>query len=124
VVITTNNERALPDAFVRRCQVLQLKLPEEDGALKRFLIGRGEKHFAGAPKAPKAPKAILAEAADRLVAERRRARENRHYPLPGQAEYLDLVRAVIGLTPDETAGLALLREIAEYTFRKHPGAVE
>jgi MoxR-like ATPase len=29
VIITTNEERALPDAFVRRCLVLHLRLPSD-----------------------------------------------------------------------------------------------
>ena len=45
VVITTNEERALPDAFLRRCLVLHLTLPEEAGALVRTLVERGRAHF-------------------------------------------------------------------------------
>ena len=40
VVITTNEERELPAAFLRRCVVLHVKLPKGDD-LKPFLIQRG-----------------------------------------------------------------------------------
>ena len=35
VIVTTNEERALPDAFLRRCLVLHLKLPTERAELLR-----------------------------------------------------------------------------------------
>ena len=41
VVITTNEERVLPAAFVRRCFVLHLGLPMKQEALIEFLIARG-----------------------------------------------------------------------------------
>ena len=47
VLITTNEERELPDAFLRRCMVLQLSLPEEDRVLLDFLCERGRIHFEG-----------------------------------------------------------------------------
>jgi hypothetical protein len=41
--------------------------------------------------------------------------------LPGQAEYLDLVRAVIGLAQgDMDKQKALLASAARFTLRKHP----
>ncbi len=45
VVITTNEERALPDAFVRRCLVLHLRLPSNGVRLAKRLIERGRAHF-------------------------------------------------------------------------------
>ena len=40
VVITTNEDRVLPNAFVRRCLVLHIELPEGE-ALKELLVQRG-----------------------------------------------------------------------------------
>ena len=45
VIITTNEERELPAAFLRRCLVLNLYLPQEENKLIEFLIQRGHIHF-------------------------------------------------------------------------------
>ncbi len=117
VAITTNNERALPDAFVRRCLVLRLELPEETPAkLRSFLIARGARHF------PEADPEVLEAAAVQLVEDRRHAREMRQLPLPGQAEYLDLLRALLTLETDPRAQRDRIKKLARYTFRKHPEA--
>ena len=116
VVITTNNERSLPDAFIRRCLVLRLKLPEDAQALQQFLFERGRRHF------PKIADEVLTAAAERLVGDRRHAKENRQFPLPGQAEYLDLVRAVTTLESTADRQIERLQQLARYAFRKHPDA--
>lgn len=117
VLITTNNERALPDAFLRRCLVLHLALPEDEAALKEFLVDRGRRHF------PQLSGDVLKMAATLLYKDRKQARDNRHYPLPGQAEYLDLLRAVTVLNPDNPVGQEnTLRKIAPYGLKKHPDA--
>jgi MoxR-like ATPase len=114
VVITTNEERVLPDAFLRRCFVLPLALPKEEGTLQNYLIERGEAHF------PNASKAVLQQAASMLWEERRQAIEEQVTAKPGQAEYLDLLRAVTTLSPDDdTAQLAMLENVGRYTMRKH-----
>ncbi len=57
-----------------------------------------------------------------LAEDRRRAREMRQLPLPGQAEYLDLVRAVRALKPNDVeAQKDLLYEVGKYTLNKHQG---
>jgi MoxR-like ATPase len=114
VIITTNEERALPDAFVRRCMVLSLVLPEDKAKLLELLVSRGRAHFKG-----KVSDAVLRHAASQLMDDRKAAKERRLSP-PGQAEYLDLVRAVIELEDEDEARLSLLDRITEYAFRKHP----
>ena len=114
VVITTNEERALPDAFLRRCLVLHLKLEEGD-ALEEFLVGRGEKHF------PKVGKEVLAEAAKQVRKDREHW-QRQHLAAPGLAEYLDLVRAVTEQAEAEEAQLDLLRRIQNFMLKKHPEA--
>ena len=117
VIITTNNERALPDAFLRRCLVLHLTLPDDETALKEVLVCRGKRHF------PDADATVLNEAAQQLYLDRKQAKDNRRYPLPGQAEYLDLLRAVLALNANDPAGqMETLRTIAKYALRKHPDA--
>ncbi len=115
VIITTNEERALPDAFLRRCLVLQLSLPTKD-LLVDFFIKRGGKHFR------RASKEVLREAAILTRADREHW-QKLDLAAPGLAEYLDLVRAV---TTQEKRSvkrqLALLEEIAKFTLKKHPEA--
>lgn len=121
IVITSNEERALPAPFTRRCFVLNLKLPKEDTLLREHLISRGRTHF------PDANPDVLAEAARLLVNDRAEAEARRIRPKPGQAEYLDLVRAVLGQTRDVKAAaerltmqLDLLKAVSRYTLKKHP----
>ena len=116
IIITTNEERVLPDAFVRRCLVLPLELPRRDEALIAYLKQRGQAHFGESTT-----DAVLLEAARQLVADRKAAEQQQLRPLPGQAEYLDLVRAVVGLAEGEVDKQeALLASAARFALRKHP----
>jgi hypothetical protein len=45
-------------------------------------------------------------------------------PLPGQAEYLDLVRAVITRERTAKAQESLLDAVAEFVLKKHPDAFQ
>ena len=65
---------------------------------------------------------LLEAAAEQLAKDRRRARETRQLPLPGQAEYLDLLRALQTLEAEPQAQLQRINTLARYTFRKHPEA--
>jgi len=117
VVITSNEERALPDAFLRRCMVLYLKLPKSEPELISFLVARGERHFENAPKE------TLREAAEMLSADRQSAIAAQVLPRPGQAEYLDLLRAVLNLAPgDIEEQKKMLRIVAQYTLKKSAGS--
>jgi MoxR-like ATPase len=114
VVITTNEERELPAAFLRRCLVLQLSLPTEDSELLNFLCRRGEVHFP-----QQCPEAVRSRAAA-LLLEDRKAAVNQGLPPPGQAEYLDLLRAVSTMKKTEKEQLALLEKIRTFVLRKSP----
>ncbi|MBF0445199.1 MAG: AAA family ATPase [Magnetococcales bacterium] len=113
VIITTNEERALPDHFLRRCLVLHLGLPKDEKELKAFLLQRGEAHFKGVDKE------ILQKAADMLWDDREAALEAQITPRPGQAEYLDMIRAVIGMATTTAKQLELLNIVAPYTLKKN-----
>ena len=115
ILITTNQERALPEAFIRRCLVLPLELPAEREALIACLTQRGRAHFGAMTT-----DVVLTAAAEQLASDRRFAQQHQLRPLPGQAEYLDLVRAVIGLAGgDVERQQALIDEAAAYTLQKH-----
>ncbi len=123
VIVTTNEERALPDAFVRRCLVLRVQLPAAD-KLKQHLVDRGRAHFqrvpqvAGIAPLPPLDDKLLEDAATMLISDRSAG----VLPLPGLAEYLDLLRAVRELAA-EGAGPPeeLLDAVRSFTLRKHMG---
>jgi MoxR-like ATPase len=111
VLFTTNEDRALPDAFVRRCLVLPLKLPEDPTA---WLVTRGKAHFG-----ERIHKDILREAATQTATDRV-AVARHHRCAPGLAEYLDLLRALHRLAPgDPAAQRARLDSIHKFFLQKH-----
>jgi MoxR-like ATPase len=115
VVVTTNEERSLPDAFLRRCLVLQLKLYEDSASLIEWLKRRGRAHF----KAEELGDSVLAQAAKMLARDRERL-SSQGLPPPGAAEYLDLLRAVARSQRPAEEHLKLLERIGEFALRKHP----
>ena len=122
-IITTNEERILPDAFVRRCVVLHIQLPDlQHGNIKAFMdlmIERGQSHFQG-----QTDEKVLEKAAEILKDDRLAALERSLRPLPGQAEYLDMLRAVIRRYPSHYVNqLKLLDIVANYVVRK-PGGMQ
>lgn len=134
VIITTNEERELPPAFVRRCLVLHLRVDDEQSlrgwwnrqpgqraesfspkrAFVKWLAERGETHFAGAFTAK-----VRERAAELLARDRREARQA-GLIRPGQAEYLDLLRALrqMAAEADEQRQLSLLEQISPFVLVK------
>ena len=115
VVVTTNEERSLPDAFLRRCLVRQIKVPADEPGLLKWLKERGRAHFDEEALHDD----TLSEAARQLARDRAEAQQRRLSP-PGGAEYLDLLRALHRLGKDTEERKALLEDIREFTFQKHP----
>lgn len=115
VVITTNEERELPTAFVRRCFVHTLKMEESseqmDGMEKRhrWLIDRGRLHFGN-----RIDDSVYLQAASLLWRDREASSHTR-YP-PGLAEYIDLLHALENL--DHTDQKNRLDKIAPYALQK------
>lgn len=120
VVATTNEERSLPDPFLRRCLVLQLELDDSNlEAFVAFLVARGQAH-ARAKLFSHAPSDELLDQAARILWRDRKATRNRGFAPPGQAEYLDLVRAVTAQRKSSEEQLELFEKIRRFTFEKHP----
>jgi MoxR-like ATPase len=117
VVITTNEERSLPDAFVRRCMVLFLPVPAKSDELIELLVRRGRAHFADVDEK------VLRAGAELLAKDRDDARKAQLTPLPGQAEYLDLVRAVRAFSDDAEGQVQTLERISAFALKKHLGSV-
>lgn len=114
VIITTNDERELPAAFLRRCMVLTLKLPQGD-ALKRFLVDRGRLHFGDWVVGGES---VLEKAAIDLIESRAEAELAGVY-MPGMAEYLDLLRALRDVGGDP---LEQLKQLRQFAYSKQPVA--
>ncbi|WP_415717741.1 AAA family ATPase [Maridesulfovibrio sp.] len=83
IIITTNEERELPKAFLRRCLVLQMTIPGKDGNPAEWLIERAKAHNFS----EKLPLKKIAE----FVLKEREDFVGRYKP--GLSEYLDFVKA-------------------------------
>lgn len=119
VVITTNEERALPDAFLRRCLVLPLSLPKDRVGLVAALIERGRAHFLEA----KCSDEILRQAAELLATDREKFYRTDLCP-PGLAEYIDLLRAVCEQEQNQQKQRELMVRLAKFALKKHPDPSE
>lgn len=111
ILLTTNEERGLSEAFLRRCLVLTLRFPEDD-KLVSYLVQRGALHHK------EAPPALLKEAAV-MVASDRKKLAAMGLPGPGLSEYLDLVAAVAGEGLRGKKRTTLLTEVGAFILRKH-----
>lgn len=114
VVITTNEERELPSAFIRRCLVLHMNLPETRAEMVTWLAERGRIHFKDACGLK-----VREKAAGMVWEDRQRAIRQNH-PAPGQAEYLDILRALKNMSDNEATQLKNLEIISEFALRKYP----
>ena len=115
VIITTNEERELPPAFVRRCLVLQLELPRDEKELEDFLVARGRAHF------DKDIHDGVYAAAAKLVIKDRSLLIEKGLVAPGQAEYLDLLRAVLDHAgKDRTRQGDALEQMKQFVLQKNP----
>lgn len=122
MIITTNEERELPAAFVRRCAVLNLSPPKEDGDTRAFevwLVQRGSVH-----RHLVVDDDVRREAARQVVADRKAA-QSVGYSKVGLAEYMDLLTALHELTKNETPKSRgseqrkLLKRLSAYALVKH-----
>lgn len=85
IFITSNNEKSLPKAFLRRCIVLVLEPPDE-----KRLIEIARNHF---PKYFKKNIKLFEEIANIVIKIRKGTNQNS----PSTAEYLDAIRACLEL---------------------------
>jgi len=100
VFLTTNEERQLPIAFLRRCVELKLKNLKKDDLVKIGLA-----HF------PAADQAILQQIAELII------NQSRDGTALSAAEYLDTTRACLELEIDPNAGI--WKDLSKITIWKH-----
>ncbi len=120
IIITTNEERELPPAFIRRCAVLNLNPPKDDKLFVDWLIQRGRVH-----KHLIIDDTARQTAADQVL-EDRKASQRDGYPKVGLAEYIDLLTALHELTKTienederQRSQLYWLNKLSAYTLVKH-----
>lgn len=106
VIITSNDTRELPKAFIRRCVVHELSLPEE---LLEYFLSVGKAQF------PRLEDSIIRSAAGLIINERNNTSKADQIRT-GQAEFVDLLRALSLLTPKQQKDE--VHELAEF-FYKH-----
>lgn len=97
VIITTNEERELPHAFLRRCLVHRLELPDDREALVSWLVDVGSRHQAALKWPGKCSKKVMERAAAYVADARERLASTGRY-LPGTSEFLDMIK-VLATTP-------------------------
>jgi MoxR-like ATPase len=134
IVITTNEDRELPQPFVRRCAVLNLKPPSQDTDEGRpfvdWLVERARVHRglavldtgddAGSQSSAgrDTPPNPLRAAALQTLADRRTAAAN-GLPTVGLAEYLDLLYSLRRLSGGDSArAMSLLDELSAFALVK------
>jgi MoxR-like ATPase len=114
-IITTNEERELPRAFLRRCLVLKLEYPDEenDSSFKTWMRRRGRIHFTE----DECSDTVLDNAAELIRTDRRGTEYGAIRP--GLAEYIDLLRVVTELHEgDHDKQLQALNEVSQFVRRK------
>ncbi|TDR44942.1 MoxR-like ATPase [Tahibacter aquaticus] len=110
LMITTNDERDLPPAFMRRCIVLDLLLPDRERLRKIVRRHLSEEQLDDT---------VLQRLLQRFGELREVANEQRLRP-PSAAELLDAARALVGLgTDNRTTPLEHLEEISKLALWKH-----
>lgn len=115
VIITSNGERELPPAFLRRCVTLDLPDPTEGD-----LVKIAEQHL-GSPS--KTLNTLYPELAKQFKAFAKTAKDNQTRA-PGTSEYLDAVKACLAfdIIPDENN--PIWQQIAQATLLKAPSTTE
>jgi MoxR-like ATPase len=115
IVITTNGERELPPAFLRRCVVLTL-----GGVDAPWLVTVAERHFGQ----PDQAHATLYSELARRVLDLQQAAKAQGLRQPSTAEYLNAIRAcvLLGVFPG-TARWAEIDRLLQVALWKHDSAL-
>lgn len=103
VILTTNEERELPAAFLRRCLVMTVGFPEDHEEASRFLIN--ERARVRYDKTQISDN-ICAKVAERVLQERETITRQRTAGLskPGASEFLDLINALVKFADQDNSG--------------------
>lgn len=121
IIATTNREKELPEAFVRRCVVLNHSVPQAQ--YEEWLLQYGQAHFGLESKhGVRLQTDILQEAAWQLALDRQQAKAAQVYA-PGLAEYLDLLHALHKIAPGQPEQQKeWLQQLGQFVYRKDTSA--
>ena len=102
VIITTNQERDLPRAFIRRCVILDLEEPDEEDKITKLadkMVLIAQQHYADSETIK--PKKLLLKKLAEIFAQHYFQAKQKQQRLPGTSEFVDAVRAsaVLGFSP-------------------------
>jgi len=112
VIITTNRERELPLAFLRRCLVHEMEFPKTEEKAIDLLQVRARTRWTKGEVGDE----ILREVAQDLWKQRE---SSKGMWQPGAAEFLDLVKVLVELhSGDEDAQKNAIAEYRQFTFEK------
>jgi len=105
LILTTNGERELPPAFMRRCVRLTISIPQDEKEQEDWFVEIAEQRMGGTSK-------LLRPIAREVVRLRGAARKAGLRP-PGTGEYLDTLSACAGLdvTTKSTSWDELMRSV-------------
>jgi len=120
LLITTNEDRELPPAFVRRCAVLNLR-PDDasEETFTQWLLQRAQAHPALSPLRSKDTQEPMQRAAAQVWADRRAAADL-GLPTGGLAEYLDLLYSLLRLSAGNAQrAVDLIDQVSAYALVKH-----
>ncbi|MEO0447365.1 MAG: hypothetical protein AAF191_14930 [Verrucomicrobiota bacterium] len=124
VMITTNEERELPAAFLRRCLVLHQEFPKGEENARTFLRKRARVWWDEETLSED----VCGEVIDALLGDRAEA-ERHGLAKPGAAEFLDLAGALVELHEGEENAkerekqqFESLKEIRDFVLKKHQDA--
>jgi hypothetical protein len=144
VIITTNEDRMLPTAFIRRCFVLEIQLlpcVDHDGnpvqgeaydAFINYFVKLAHAHFKDA-----LPEIVYVETAKLLCVDRIAAIRGQETHKPGPAEYIDLLCAIQewdSVDPSRPKGkrtpkrkesefIELCKQLKEFVFKKNTRSI-
>ncbi|WP_374503500.1 AAA family ATPase [Zoogloea sp.] len=118
VIITTNEERELPHAFLRRCLVHRLELPDEREDLIKWLVKIGVRHQAAPEWQGRCSEDVMKQAAAHVADAREHLADTASY-LPGTSEFLDMIK-VLSVTPFEHSNV-LLAQLEKLVLNKGGG---
>lgn len=132
VIFTSNDERQLPPAFERRCFVVHMQLPDHPSLALDSALGTAKQqfvehlqHIAQVHFADTVAPDLSRDLAEKLYHVRDEASPGD--PKPGQAEYLDILRALCQMVQvqigDQAAAYqqqhAMLEHVKALAFDKH-----
>ena len=115
VIITTNEERELPAAFLRRCLVYRMQFPPPKMTSEEFLMKRARIYWSEQCISNKVCRQIITD----LLEDRKEAKKL-GLSRPGAAEFLDILNILGKLYPDKDSEQSdILEKIRDFALKKH-----